>query len=266
MTSKNFNSTVKPNTIEEQVQVLTALVNKLPVFFYSWNDTLTKMEVQKYVSTTAPDFSMYRFDTEGKLLRYKSAILFHKGTFATESIRSVSTGYGSGGLTGAQLNAWFDGDTLCIEPIPGAKLRWVVASDPLSAKAAVGTSLVEGLPNVGSSFGERYRKVYAIWQREQKKLVLGDIKHRTLQPYWSNPLSRHRREPDYLHLPNSYELRKYPAMRVLIRFDDCVAISERAISRDVVLGWKLRPYSKVYTSYRDDRANINGYDFKMIRQ
>lgn len=253
MTNKNFNSTIKPNTPEEQVKVLSALISKSPVYFYYWNDQLTRMEVQKYVSAKLPDFSMNRFDVDGMLLRYKTPLYFNRGIIIG-AISSVSTGYSGDTRPGAMINAWFELDgALCIEPVPGADVRWMGTEE----EPAV-------LPGLEKPVDMK-SQVRKIWKREQRKFVFSKTPCRTFQPYWSNPRGRHRTTPDYLELSNGFDTRRHKEYRALIRFDDCVAVSKYTIGREELVRWKLSPTSVSHGINKlKDVAVIKGHTFQIF--
>ena len=229
--NKNFNSAVKPNTSDEKVKILTAAMRKEPVDFYSWNSLHSRMEVQKFVSAGVPDFTMYRFDTHGGLLKYKTPIRFNATAF-TNAIGSAQVLDQQSKEYDVKL--WRDPNgVLNIEPNDHAKVRYHgtgVLANPVTYAAGQDA-------------------VNALWLRIKTELKKARHDIRTAQ---KNPTNSYW----YFNISDARSNYYY----AIIRMKDCVLVSKDALHRSV-LG-SLRIGKDDLGLVKGDEVVLRGHVFK----
>lgn len=238
LNNKNFNSSIKPNTDAEKITVLSAVIEKKPVYYYVWNSQLTRMETMKFVGTM-PYFDMYRYDTDGIALQSKSRVRFTKGAFVNSLVQStVITPDNANPSKDFHVYTWFDSDgCLNIEKAPGAHVR-LLQPQPQAVPVAASTSL------------DQEAKIQRLWTKLRNNLGAQRKRYRTAQP---DPTNR------YQYFSTSDMVRE--SYYAIVRLKDCVLVSRQPISKHALRSLHIERNSKALIN-GTGTVSINGYEFE----
>jgi len=242
----NFNNTIKHNTNEERIKILTALIEKKRVYYYVWNAVLKRMERMHYISDKAPDFNSYRYETEDTYVGCKTTVKFECGGFVNSMI---TNGYYATPdrtpLEGSHIKVWFDlNKNLNIELL---NANIVVHPHPTAVKQATPVPLEKKDQAQEDAIERLVRDLRGALRFKKKRF-------RTAQFPNSGG--------DYMYFPTSEMVSSY--YYAIFKLKDCVLISKDTIPRMSLARLRLNKRDRLVMNQVDNTVMIDGFSFEKL--
>lgn len=241
----NFNSTIKHNTLDERIKILTALIEKKRVYFYVWNTFLKRIERMHFTSDKAPDFDTYRYDTEDTYVGCKTTVKFECGGFVNGMITNAY--YATPDRTpldGSHIKVWFDiNKNLNVE-----LLNANIVVHPHPSTPAPPVVQLEKKDHVTEDAVERLmRDLRAKWRSKK-------VRFRTAQFPTTGG--------DYLYFSTSDMVTNY--YTAVFKLKDCVLVSKNPISKHVLASLRLYKRDRLVMDQVKNVVLIDGYEFEKL--
>jgi len=223
--NRNFNNTIKPNNQTEQIDVLRAVIEKKPIYFYQWDDRYSRIVAKKF-DGLLPNFALYRYDQNARLAdvaKFAMRVVedaYIKGVPARATISQPGNA-----PSDAQVRMWFENGVLQIEPLGNT-----VIHDTRLAP----TQPVAPVTDVkGSNVVDIKTQLETIVVNLRRELGKKGAYYRTAQT---------SENPNTLYVPDSYDLKNTRRYYVILRCDNAVFVSENAVDRQTMVGsrWNLK--------------------------
>lgn len=185
-TNRNFSQKITPNTVAEREEVLRAVIEKKPVFFYQYDQYASTIKPKRFEGLL-PLFEMYRYDLTGTAMNSRTRIKFEKDQHIDGIIAKfrMST-HVDRPLEDFDAEVWTDGKTTFLKPNPKSNLKVVqdgTREAPPKKPAPVAPAPKKPIPNVTpEGTVNEGSELYHLWKRVCNSLR-GTCYYRSAQPY-----------------------------------------------------------------------------------